>query len=152
LEAALAGTATTIWWSFSTTGFQTKEAARWLARADEDAVVAELALTRDPPPINPAEFHCQQATEKMLKALLVAAGAAFPRSHDMELLIEAAAPQYPALRKEMQVFARLTEWLTARRYPDLGGGLGETPADVAEMLALIKAFGANVRALAPFRL
>ncbi len=81
----------------------------------------------------------------MLKALLVAAGAAPPRSHDMELLIQAAAPLYPTLRKEMQAFARLTEWLTASR------GLGEAPADVAEMLALIKAFGANVRALAPFR-
>ena len=129
---------------------QWKEAARWLARADEDAIVAELALTRDPPLINPAAFHCQQAAEKMLKALLVAASAAPPRSHDMELLIEAAASQYPTLREEMQAFARLTEWLTASRYPDLGGGLGEFPADVAEMLALIKAFGVNVRALAPF--
>jgi len=108
-------------------------------------VVAELTLTRDPPLIDPAAFHCQQAAEKMLKALLVAAGAAPPRSHDMELLIQAAAPLYPTLRKEMQAFARLTEWLTASR------GLGEAPADVAEMLALIKAFGANVRALAPFR-
>jgi HEPN domain-containing protein len=131
---------------------QWKEAARWLARAQEDAVVAELALTRDPPLINPAAFHCQQAAEKILKALLVAAGAAPPRSHDMELLIEAAAPQYPTLGKEMQAFARLTEWLSASRYPDLGGGLGETPADVAEMLALVKAFGAKVRALAPFQL
>jgi HEPN domain-containing protein len=128
-----------------------KEAAQWLARADEDAVVAELALARDPPLINPAAFHCQQAAKKMLKALLVAAGAAPPRSHDMELLIEAASPQHATLRKEMQAFARLTEWLTASRYPDLGGAAGETPADVAGMLALIKAFGANVRALAPFR-
>ena len=130
---------------------QWREAARWLAKADEDAVVAELALTCDPPLINPAAFHCQQAAEKMLKAPLVVAGAAPPRSHDMELLIEAAAFKYPTLRKEPQAFARLTEWLTASRYPDLGGGLGEVPADVAEMLALIKAFGANVRALAPFR-
>lgn len=130
---------------------QWKEAARWLARADEDAVVAELALARDPPLINPAAFHCQQAAEKMLKALLVAAGAAPPRSQDREVLIEPASAQYPALREEMQAFARLTEWLTASRYPDLGGGLGEAPADVAGMLALITAFGAKVRALAPFR-
>ena len=130
---------------------QWSEAARWLARADEDATVAELALTRDSPLTNRAAFHCQQAAEKMLKALLVAAGAAPPRSHDMELLIQAAAPLYPALRKGMPAFARLTEWLTASRYPDLGGALGEAPANVAEMLALIKAFGASVRALAPIR-
>lgn len=47
-----------------------------------------------------------------------------------------------------QAFA-LTEWLTASRYPDLGGGLGEAPGDVAELLAMIKAFEADVRALAP---
>jgi HEPN domain-containing protein len=128
---------------------QRREAARGLGRADEDVVVAELTLTRDPPLIDPAAFHCQQAVEKMLKALLVAAGVTPPRSHDMELLIQAAVPLYPTLRKGMQAFARLTEWLTASRYPDLGGGLGEAPADVAEMVALIKAFGANVRALAP---
>jgi HEPN domain-containing protein len=128
---------------------QWKEAARWLARADEDAVVAELAPARDPPLINPAAFHCQQAAEKMLKALLVAAGAVPPRSHDMEVLIEAASVRYPALGKEREAFARLTEWLTASRYPDLGGGLGEAPADVAGMLGLIAAFGAKVRALAP---
>lgn len=131
---------------------QWKEATRWLARADEDVLVAELALARDPPLINPAAFHCQQGAEKMLKALLVAAGAAPPRSHDMERLIEAASSRYPALRKEMQAFARLTEWLTASRYPDLGGGLGEAPADVAAMLALIKAFGTKIRAPAPFPL
>jgi HEPN domain-containing protein len=64
-------------------------------QADEDALVAELALTRDPPLINPAAFHRQQAAEKMLKALLVAAGAAPPRSHDMELLIEAVVLNTP---------------------------------------------------------
>ena len=113
--------------------------------------VAELALGRYPPLTEPAAFHCQQAAEKILKALLVAAGVTPARSHDMERLVQVAGPLYPALNNEMQAFARLTEWLTATRYPDLGGGLGEAPGDVAKMLALIKAFGANVRALAPFR-
>jgi HEPN domain-containing protein len=130
---------------------QWAEAGRSLAKADEDMVVAELALAREPPLTEPAAFHCQQAAEKILKALLVAAGVTPVRSHDMERLVQAAAPLYPTLSHEMQAFARLTEWLTASRYPDLGGGLGEALSDVAEMLALIKAFGADVRALAPFR-
>ena len=49
----------------------------------------------------------------------------------MERLVQAAAPLYPNLGNQMQAFPRLTEWLTASRYPDLGGGLGEAPADVA---------------------
>jgi HEPN domain-containing protein len=126
---------------------QWAEAARWLAKADEDAAVAELALGHKPPLVDSAAFHCQQAAEKIIKALLVAAAVPPPRSHDMERLVEAAAPLYPTLRDEMRPFSRLTEWLTASRYPDLGGGLGEAPADVAEMLALIKAFRANVSGL-----
>jgi HEPN domain-containing protein len=129
---------------------QWAEAGRWLAKADEDVAVAELALARDPPLTEPAAFHCQQAAEKILKAVLVAAGVAPARSHDMERLVQAAAPLYPSLSDEMHAFARLTEWLTASSYPDLGGGLGEAPSDVAETPTLIKAFGANVRALAPF--
>jgi HEPN domain-containing protein len=127
---------------------QWAEAERWLAKADEDIAIVELALGRKPPLLDPAAFHCQQAAEKILKALLVAAAVAPPRTHDMERLVQAAA-HYPSLRDQMQAFARLTEWLTASRYPDLGGGLGEAPADVAEMLCLVKAFEANVRTLAP---
>jgi HEPN domain-containing protein len=105
---------------------------------------------REPPLVDPAAFHCQQAVEKILKALLVAAAVAPPRSHDIERLIGAAGALYPTLCDQMQAFARLTEWLIASRYPDLGAGLGEAPADVAAMLALIKAFRAEVRSLAPF--
>ncbi len=128
---------------------QWAEARRWLAKADEDVAVAELALARYPPLTEPAAFHCQQAAEKILKALLVAAGVVPTRSHDMERLVQGAALLYPTLSDKMQAFARLTEWLTVSRYPDLGGGLGEGPSDVANMLALIKAFGADVRAIAP---
>jgi hypothetical protein len=39
---------------------QWAEAGRWLAKADEDIAVAELALDREPPLVDPA-FHCQQA-------------------------------------------------------------------------------------------
>jgi HEPN domain-containing protein len=129
---------------------QWAEAGRWLAKADEDIAVAELALGREPPLIDPAAFHRKQAVEKILKALMVAAAVAPLRSHDMERLIGAAAAHYPTLRNQMQAFARLTEWLIASRYPDLGAGLDEAPADVAAMLVLIKAFRAEVRALAAF--
>lgn len=54
---------------------QWAEAGRWLAKADEDIAVAELALDHAPPLVDPAAFHCQQAAEKILKALLVAAAA-----------------------------------------------------------------------------
>jgi len=125
------------------------DAALWLAKADQDIRVAELALAADPPLIEPAAFHCQQAVEKSIKALLVAAAITPPRSHDIELLAGKASTLYPDLEQRMQAFVRLTEWLTASRYPDLGGGIGEDFGDVSAMLATVKLFRQEVAAFAP---
>ncbi len=131
------------------TSVQWAEAALWLAKADEDIRVAELVLAAEPPLVDPAAFHCQQAVEKIIKALLVAAAVKLPRSHDIEELAGKAATFYPVLDQRMQSFVRLTEWLTASRYPDLGGGLGEEFGDVTDMLAAIKVFRQEVATLAP---
>ncbi|CAA7622398.1 conserved hypothetical protein [Magnetospirillum sp. LM-5] len=128
---------------------QWAEAALWLAKADDDIRVASMTLAADPPMLDPAAFHCQQAVEKIIKALLVAAAVAAPRTHDIEMLAGKAAPFYPALEQQMLSFARLTEWLTASRYPDLGGGLGEEIGDVADMLTAVKAFRQEVAGLGP---
>jgi len=128
---------------------QWAEASLWLAKADDDIRVASMTLAADPPMLDPAAFHCQQAVEKIIKALLIAAAVAAPRSHDIEMLAGKAAPFYPALEQRMLSFARLTEWLTASRYPDLGGGLGEEIGDVADMLAAVKAFRQEVAGLVP---
>lgn len=126
---------------------QWAEALLWLAKADEDIRMSGLALAADPPLVDPAAYHCQQAVEKIIKALLVAAAIKVPRSHDIELLAGLAAPAYPALEQRMLSFSHLTEWLTATRYPDLGGGLGEEIGDVADMLATVKAFCQEVAGL-----
>lgn len=128
---------------------QWAEAALWLAKADDDIRVASMTLAADPPMLDPAAFHCQQAVEKIIKALLVAAAVAAPRTHDIEMLAGKAAPFYPALEQQMLSFAHLTEWLTASRYPDLGGGLGEEIGDVADMLVAVKAFRQEVAGLGP---
>ena len=128
---------------------QWAEASLWLAKADDDIRVASLTLAADPPMLDPAAFHCQQAVEKIIKALLVAAAVTAPRSHDIEMLAGKAAPFYPALEQQMLSFARLTEWLTASRYPDLGGGLGEEIGDITDMLIEVKAFRQDVAEHAP---
>lgn len=128
---------------------QWAEALLWLAKADEDIRMTGLALAADPPLADPAAYHCQQAVEKIIKALLAAAAIRIPRSHDIEWLAGLAAPSYPALEQQMLSFSHLTEWLTATRYPDLGGGLGEEIGDVTDMLAAVKTFRRDVMAFAP---
>lgn len=108
-----------------------------------------MTLAADPPMLDPAAFHCQQAVEKIIKALLIAAAVAAPRSHDIEMLAGKAAPFYPALEQQMLSFAHLTEWLTASSYPDLGGGLGEEIGGVTDILLALREFRRRVAELVP---
>ena len=59
------------------------EALPWLAKADSDLRTAQAALALDPPETETAGFHCQQAVEKCLKALLVTHDVDPPRVHDV---------------------------------------------------------------------
>ena len=54
----------------------------WIERAEEDYAVARSVLRRKVPLIYPACFHAQQCVEKYMKAILIANGAAFPKTHD----------------------------------------------------------------------
>src|SRR5262245_34031912 len=63
------------------------EAARWLAKAEEDLAVAQLLVQSDSPVRWAACFHSQQAAEKAIKSLLVLAGVDFPRSHALGRLV-----------------------------------------------------------------
>src|SRR4051794_11835097 len=56
------------------------EAARWLAKGDEDLAVSQLLVQTDSPVRWAACFHGQQAAEKAIKSLLVLAGVDFPRA------------------------------------------------------------------------
>ncbi|MBI5165996.1 MAG: HEPN domain-containing protein [Magnetospirillum sp.] len=131
---------------------QWSEAGQWFIKADEDICMAEMALVRQPPLIDPAAFHCQQAAEKILKGLLVAAAVRAPRSHDIEILSSLAAPLYPGLASRMDQFALVSTWTMASRYPDYGGGLGTEANEVADMLKAITAFRTDVAALSPIQL
>lgn len=93
------------------------EALRWLAKAEDDLAVANIVVD-SPSGVNWAAcFHAQQATEKALKAVLVAYGIDFPRSHALERLI-ALMPAEPASTFDFEAVAELTPWAVAGRYPE----------------------------------
>lgn len=95
----------------------TDEAARWLAKADDDLVVAELIRQGAPQAAWAACFHAQQAAEKALKAVLVVQGIDFPRSHALDRLA-ALLPAHLRARFGEQVLETLTPWAIAGRYPE----------------------------------
>ena len=65
-------------------------------KADHDLRMAEIGLA-DEAPLDTVAFHVQQTAGKMLKALLASRDIEYPRTHDVEALLDLAAPLCPEL-------------------------------------------------------
>jgi HEPN domain-containing protein len=94
-----------------------EEAAAWLSRARQDLRAAEVDLAADPPLLADAAFHCQQAVEKSLKALLARHDHPFRRTHDIGQLALACLEHEPTLERLLRSSAPLTEYAWRFRYP-----------------------------------
>jgi HEPN domain-containing protein len=79
--------------------------------------LAATALADENLPLHEAVcFHCQQAAEKYLKALLQEAGAYVPRTHNLVKLLPLIAPHY-RLRGLRRGLDFLTRYAVETRYP-----------------------------------
>jgi len=56
------------------------EVEQWLAHADSDRRTATVCLAADPPLLDAASFHCQQAAEKLLKGAFGLGGDSFSQN------------------------------------------------------------------------
>jgi HEPN domain-containing protein len=134
-------------WSMNADETETRrhEAARWLAIAKEDARVARGCLRLEIPAPGSAAYHCQQAAEKVVKGLLVIAGAAFTRTHDMDELADVALVHYPKQKPALEAVRRLTFWGIAYRYPGPEDVPEPLPSeeDIERTISNIEALAAN---------
>ena len=100
-----------------------ESARRWLAFAEEDLQVAELAFENSL--WNPVCFHSHQCAEKLLKALVVKKGGSPPRTHRLTDLLTLLEP--PALDELADELRSLEGFYIPTRYPDaLPGALPES--------------------------
>ena len=104
----------------------TEEADAWLSRGRNDLRAAGILLAADPPLPGDAAFHCQQATEKALKALLTLHRHPFPKTHDLGMLAAPCLEYEPGLHDLLRTAAPLTEYAWRFRYP---GDLFAPPVD-----------------------
>ena len=89
----------------------------WVRKAEEDVHAAhELAGVR-PPLRDIVAFHCQQAAEKYLKALLQELSVPFPKTHDLEQLVDLLIPHEPRLKRLRRRLDALTSFAVEYRYP-----------------------------------
>lgn len=98
---------------------ENREIARqWLAKANSDLLNADNNLEADNIPFDTVCFHCQQAAEKMLKALLASRGMEYPFTHDLLLLLENVLKINSDAEKLRDDLAILMPYAVEIRYPD----------------------------------
>ena len=90
----------------------------WIEKAEGDFVSAGREYrARKLPNFDAACFFAQQCIEKYLKARLVEANVVFPKTHDLEALLDrvlSAQPLWEAFRADL---GDLTSFATSFRYP-----------------------------------
>ena len=67
---------------------QIEEVKEWIEKADHDLGSAQLIYLHLPDYFDTIAFHCQQAVEKYIKAVLVFYNIDFQKSHDLVYLLE----------------------------------------------------------------
>lgn len=95
----------------------------WVNKAESDFNSALLLLrARKTPNYDGASFHAQQSAEKYLKARLQEAAVSFPRTHDLEVLLDLLLPLEPSwslLRPKLNLLTKAAVELRGSRRPRL---------------------------------
>ena len=113
----------------------TGDATEWLAHAGADLHYARLGQKDSAALGNLVAFHAQQAIEKALKAVLVRHTVEFPKTHDLEQLLEliegAGVVWPPAFNKVLEFIP----FATHARYPGFDDPITKVEVDEAIIMA-----------------
>ena len=89
----------------------------WMKKARQDLRAAEVDLAADPPIIEDALFHAQQAAEKSIKAFLCWHDRPFRKTHDLRELLDSACSIEPGIEELRSTIEALTPFAWEFRYP-----------------------------------
>jgi HEPN domain-containing protein len=93
--------------------------AQLLVRKAESDLANVRRTIASPGPHDTGLFHCQQAVEKYLKALLATHNVTYPKIHDVTVLAELAEEFCPALQTLSFSLAEFNPFAVTIRYDDL---------------------------------
>jgi HEPN domain-containing protein len=91
--------------------------AQWVHKAEVDYHTAERLLRDEQPIRESIAFHCQQAVEKYIKAILVSRQMEFPKTHSIAQLLDLVATFAPDLAADLAGTIQLTPFGVQIRYP-----------------------------------
>jgi hypothetical protein len=112
--------------------------AGWLAVVDDDLRQVVNNIEGPMPSLSGAAYHCQQAAEKLVKAVLTQAAIPFPKIHDIAALV-ALLPAGHRLKQRLGELQELTPFGVAYRYPSDDGWEIPSASTIETWLNEIKA-------------
>ena len=126
-----------------------EQALLFLRKAPQDEALLDVVLESECVSGEIIGFHCQQAAEKILKALLSDLGATFHKTHDLGALMNSLARVGPPLPEEFENLDNLTPFSAVYRYDDYDGtepiNRLETRAKLRSLRALVEYFSTLLR-------
>jgi HEPN domain-containing protein len=96
-----------------------KMTREWVRKAEADLAIVRRIRAAKPPLYDGICFHCQQAAEKYLKALMQERGLAVPRTHDLVDLVDLLLPGDSTLRSLRRGARSLRRFAVDARYPGM---------------------------------
>lgn len=115
---------------------------QWIEKADEDRLVVHQLFEADSIARGTMGFHCQQATEKYLKAFLIFHGIEPERTHNLEFLLEQCASIDTSFSDIDPL--NLTDYGIEVRYP--GDFLEPSIGEIKELMLIINQIREKVMA------
>ena len=114
----------------------------WLTKAERDLNLAHDAYQLGKDYWDIICYHCQQATEKNFKAYLIHRQVVFPRTHDLELLLNLIAKNEPIPADFMEKALAINDYSVHVRYP--GFPFEPSITEAAEAIQIAEVFRAFV--------
>ncbi|MDP3914172.1 MAG: HEPN domain-containing protein [Bacteroidota bacterium] len=97
---------------------QFEDILEWIEKADHDLASAKIIYLHLPDHFDTIAFHCQQASEKYLKALLIYYKIGFSRSHDLIYLLELLSVKIEIDESKFRKAVLLNGFGVQIRYPN----------------------------------
>ena len=92
--------------------------ADWIEKADHDLGTSKLIYLHIPQYFDVIAFHCQQATEKYIKAMLLFCEIDFDRTHNLIFLMELLSKKIDITDEFYDKAIMLNGFSVQIRYPD----------------------------------
>ena len=118
-----------------------KTTRAWLRKAEEDFHAAQKLLSAKPRINSVICFHCQQAAEKYLKAIMDEWNMIPPKTHDLEDLMAMIRPLDPFLDAMQNDLKDLTDYAVEYRYP----GISATSKEAVKAMKITQSLRHLVR-------